>query len=628
MKKIYFIIIVCLISITIKAQLATTFTINTNLNRMAISPYIYGSNGQSNDWDLNITARRLGGNRLTGYNWENNYSNAGVDYLNESDDYMPFIMNLPNNQYLVPNACLKAFHDTSLSMNCYSLITLPMAGYVARDGAGPVVQTDSAPSPSWRKVIDQKGSAFLLIPDTADGFVYVDECMNNLITQFGTASTGNGIKGYEMDNEWAIWNGTHPYLHPDQPMIGEVIGKSTLLSATIKGMDANAEVYGPVDYGYTSYLSFQFATDLSNYSVYGNFAYAYMNAMKHASDSVGHRLLDVYDVHWYSEASGPDSSNNQQNVYSGPNDRGVAIARMQAPRTLWDSSYVENSWIGQYYSPCVYIRALQYGIDTYNPGTKLAFTEFGYGGENHISSAIALTDVLGIFGRFGVYMSSVWGGINNYFTPAYQIYRNYDGSNSAFGDWHVDASTNDYTNSSVYSALQSSDTTHLHIIALNKNYDSTLVASFNIAANTTFDRADIYALTQADTLLHHIGTINNITNNQFNYTIPQLSIYHFVLTNSSLSSDNEMVKGDNQLIVSPNPSKGLYNLSFSNSESSIERVEVTDLIRRTLQNIGFTSSINQELFSTMIDIQAQSAGVYFVKLTTTEGVLVKKLIKE
>ena len=116
MKKIYLLIIVTFLTIAAKAQLSTTFTINTNLNRMPISPYIYGSNGQSNDWALNITARRLGGNRMTGYNWENNYSNAGTDYLNESDDYMPFIMNLPNNQYLVPNACLMAFHDTSVAM--------------------------------------------------------------------------------------------------------------------------------------------------------------------------------------------------------------------------------------------------------------------------------------------------------------------------------------------------------------------------------------------------------------------------------------------------------------------------------------------------------------------------------
>lgn len=53
-------------------SIPVNFTINTSKDTLRISPYIYGTNGQSDDNDLNITARRLGGNRLTGYNWENN----------------------------------------------------------------------------------------------------------------------------------------------------------------------------------------------------------------------------------------------------------------------------------------------------------------------------------------------------------------------------------------------------------------------------------------------------------------------------------------------------------------------------------------------------------------------------
>src|SRR5438270_11620916 len=125
MKKYLLLSSALLLSFVVNAQISISFTINTSLDRKPISPYIYGSNGQSMDRDENITARRLGGNRLTGYNWENNYSNAGTDYINNNDDYLPYVLNLPSNQYLVPNAVYKAFHDTSLSMNCYSLITLP-----------------------------------------------------------------------------------------------------------------------------------------------------------------------------------------------------------------------------------------------------------------------------------------------------------------------------------------------------------------------------------------------------------------------------------------------------------------------------------------------------------------------
>ncbi|HTA81841.1 MAG TPA: glycoside hydrolase family 44 protein, partial [Bacteroidia bacterium] len=414
-------------SLSLQAQLTATFTINTNKERQSISPYIYSTNGQSNDRPENITGRRLGGNRLTSYNWEDNFSNGGSDYINDNDNYLPWNAGLPVSEYLTPNSVLSSFHDTSLAMKCNSLITLPMAGYVARDGGGVVSSGQIAPSARWRQVVNRKGSAFSLTPDTADNYVYVDECMNNLISKFGKSTSSMGIKYYEMDNEWAIWNSADPLMHPNQPTIAEAIKKAVGLASTIKvEMDTDAMVFGPADYGFESYLNFQQATDWSTFSSYGKFAYAFMHYMKHASDSLNRRLLDVYDIHYYSSAQGLDSAGKLEVVDGGDNDTGVAIARMEAPRTLWDSTYVENSWIGQYYSPVAVFPTLQYGINTYYPGTKLGVTEFGYGGENHISGGIAAADMLGICGRFGLYWCSVWGPVNQYIGSAYKIFRNYD----------------------------------------------------------------------------------------------------------------------------------------------------------------------------------------------------------
>ena len=61
--------------------------INTSSQRLAISPYIYGTNQQM-EGDENLTIMRLGGNRMTGLNWETNASNAGSDYQQSSDNYM------------------------------------------------------------------------------------------------------------------------------------------------------------------------------------------------------------------------------------------------------------------------------------------------------------------------------------------------------------------------------------------------------------------------------------------------------------------------------------------------------------------------------------------------------------
>lgn len=624
MKKLLLLSVVCMCSL-VNAQLAVNFTVNTNKERMPISPYIYSTNGQSNDRPYNITGRRLGGDRMTSYNWEDNYSNGGNDYINDNDNYMPYALGLPNSQYLVPNSCYAAFHDTSLTMNCSSILTLPMAGYVARDGRGVVSSGQVAPSGRWRQIVNRKGSAFSFTPDTADGYVYIDECLNNLITQFGKSSATKGIKNYQMDNEWSIWNSSDPLLHPNQPTVAEAIGKSTALAETIKDMDSLALVYGPVDYGYNSFLNFQNATDWNTFKSYGNFAAAYLHYMKHASDSIGHRLLDVYDVHYYSSAQGYNNSNVLESVDTGNNDKGVAIARMEAPRTLWDSTYVENSWIGQYYSPVAYIPALQHAINIYNPGTKLAFTEYGFGGENHISGAIALADMLGIAGRYGVYWTSVWGEVNKYWGSGFKIFRNYDGKKSTFGDTHVYGSTNNWRVSSVYSSIQSTDTNNMNIIVMNKDYDSTLNASFTIIANTHFNKAQIYAVTSADTLVHYIGSIK-IKSNAFTYTVPTLSIYHFVLTDTTvITGFNNINNNVNEITIAPNPSNGLFTITCNNPGNESIRVEVIDITGR----VRTMQSIEPGTISKNINLQELPAGVYFARFIYSNGATeVKKLIKE
>ncbi|HTB07713.1 MAG TPA: glycoside hydrolase family 44 protein [Bacteroidia bacterium] len=619
MKKITTLAIASALPLLLSAQLTTTFTINTNKERMPISPLIYGTNGQSNDWESNITGRRIGGDRLTTYNWEDNFSNGGSDYINDNDNYLPWNSSLPVAQYLTPNSVLKAFHDTSIAMGCASLITLPAAGYVSRDGNGVVPNSATAPSPRWRKVVNQKGSAFSLNPDTTDGFIYVDECMNNLINKYGNSLSKNGITCYEMDNEWSLWNTADPLMHPAQPTIAEAIKKGVNLSTTIKKMDTAAKVFGPADYGYNSFLNFQSAPDWSSYSSFGNFSYAFLKHMKLASDSVKRRLLDCYDMHWYSEAQGLDSAGNLERVSGGDNDTGVAIARMEAPRTLWDSTYVENSWIGTYYSPCVYILAMQKGINLYYPGTKLGFTEYGYGGNNHISGGIAAADMLGICGRFNIYWCSIWGAVDQYVASAYRIYRNYDGKKSTFGDWHVYARPNNDRTASLYAALQSTDTTKMNIVAMNKDYDSSLVATFKITANTKFTHAEVYAFAVGDTNIKHVGTISSITSNSFKYTIPKLSVYHFVL--SGTVTGLNAIDESNNIKIMPNPSSGVFTFILTEDAQQIEIMDVTGKLIKTVL-------INQNTTTLSLDLSGLQSGVYFARVVSLKGVFVKKLVKE
>src|SRR4051812_41137171 len=64
----------------LKAEIAVRFDIDLAKEVHSISPFIYGVNSDGMGATEGISLRRSGGNRLTGYNWENNASNAGSDW--------------------------------------------------------------------------------------------------------------------------------------------------------------------------------------------------------------------------------------------------------------------------------------------------------------------------------------------------------------------------------------------------------------------------------------------------------------------------------------------------------------------------------------------------------------------
>lgn len=532
MRKIistFILVVLCVNLPTIVwADLNVTFNINTAEARAPISPYIYGSNFTLGE-DENLAARRIGGNRLTGYNWENNYSNAGADWYHHSDQYL--VRDLPTHLKEIPGIVLTDFHDSCIQAGMYSLVTLQMAGCVSADKNGAVTEQQTAPSYRWKEVVYAKPGPFCdpcSGPDLTDDYVYMDECVNFLVERYGDASTPTGIKGYSLDNEPALWSHTHPRIHPAQPTCREIIDRSVALASAIKDVDPCAEIFGPVLYGFSAFENFQSAPDWSSVrNGYEWFLDYYLDQMSQASERQRRRLLDVLDLHWYPEAKGGGNRiTDSLSSYSRAN----AEARMQAPRTLWDPDYIEDSWIGQWrqsYLPI--LPKILDSIDSYYSGTKLAITEFNYGAPEHFSGGIAMADVLGIFIKYGLYMSNYWGDDGDYVSAAYKIYRDYDGNNSTFGDTKVEAVMSDKQNSSIYASVSRINDSKLHLIVINKNFDYSINAIFNINSRTNYISARVWAFDSSSSDISEISPVEQITNNSFSYTICPLTVCHIVL---------------------------------------------------------------------------------------------------
>jgi hypothetical protein len=489
-----------------------------------ISPYVYGINAQPED-DTGAPVRRTGGNRQTAYNWEIDASNAGSDYEHSSDLWA--CTSLGYTDCELPGAQYLDFARGNRAAGIESIVTIPLVDYVVADKAGSVPESEKAPSKRWVRSLAKKPGPFTLSPDTADGVVYQDEFVSFLVQKLGKAKNG-GIKFYSLDNEPALWPSTHPRVHPQKTRYDEIITRTEAIASAITQIDPSAMTLGANMFGWSELMSLSDAPDAKEHNEkYGTYTDFFLASMKYLEAKHHRRLLHALDVHWYPEAKG-----SKRIIEKDISPKTVA-ARLQAPRSLWDPTYVEKSWIASKWGkPIRLIPWLLERIDERYPGTKLAMTEYNYGVGDHISGGLAQADVLGIFGREGVYLAAYWGdGAGNtalppYIKAAFHLYRNYDGKRSAYGDTAVVATGADINKASIYAATDSKHPGTLTIIAINKDQQATFNGKFDIRGGG-YGKAQVYTLDSSKAEVRS-GPVVEIENDRLEYRLPPLSATLFV----------------------------------------------------------------------------------------------------
>lgn len=405
-----------------------------------ISRLIYGSNdigvmdGGLPAWMLDehagVTARRLGGDLMTAYNWVNNATNAGKNHRHANGPFLLEALQVPPDLWSEPAILIEAMHGASRALGAKSLVTLPLARHVAADMAGPVAPEEAAPS---RRFVEVRWSGRTPANAPVDpAVVDMPQLVARLVERYGSAATDGGIHAYALDNEPGIWFQTHPRLMPQRVTIRAFIDRSIEAARAIKAIDPAARVFGPCSWGATEFVSFQDAPDWPDYQAKGSFLAAYLEAFRRASEHDGTRLLDVLDVHWY-----PFSAKG--NLFRSEDAR-LDQSRLDAPRALSEAGFVEDSWVpralrrrgvGTLSLPI--LPSLQQLIASQFPGTGLAITEFNYGGAGQLTAGLALADALGRFGVGGVYLATHWGSLAGWLGEAYRLYRAPDEAGRVFG---------------------------------------------------------------------------------------------------------------------------------------------------------------------------------------------------
>jgi Glycoside hydrolase family 44 len=388
-----------------------------------ISPYIYGIAGPISD--LSATASRWGGNPTTRYNWQlRNANNVGKDWYFENgkaSDYREFL-------------------SFNRSRQVFSALTIPIIGWVAKDNnsvgfpistygpqrthdpyradAGDGIRPDGVPIRPGSPTLTSVPAP----PEMMQKWV-------EAITREDRPSRARSVGMYILDNEPNLWNTTHRDVHPDPLTYEELLDRTIRYGTAIRAADPDALIAGPAEWGWTGY--FYSAQDVAkginlrpDRFAHGDMPLLpwYLKQLQEYEQKTGLKVLDVLDVHFYPQAD---------KVYGTASDSASASLRLRSTRSLWDPSYKDESWIND---TIRLIPRLKEWISQNYPGLKISIGEYNFGGEQHISGALALAEVLGRFGTEGVDYAFYWfmPPKNSPAAWAFRAYRDFDGKGGHF----------------------------------------------------------------------------------------------------------------------------------------------------------------------------------------------------
>jgi hypothetical protein len=513
-------------------------TVDAGNQTHPISPFIYGMNSYTLDEAaekaISLPVDRWGGDGTSLYNYQLDVSNAGSDW---------YFQNSVGATGQQETSAFNAQVESDAAIGAKTMGTVPLEGWVAKDGTSCSFPASIYPSQYQFDPYDAAcGDGELPNPSnpnnptnvtgndptltaTPVGPSWTGTWVSYLVNKFGTAAQG-GVAIYDLDNEPDWWDGEHRDVHPQPFTYDELTNSGIAAALAVKTADPTAEVSGPVmvfwwDLFYSKkdveagwvagggpcYQPWSNPADRKAHNGTPLIEY-YLQQFAAYQAAHNLRLLDYLDLHSYLAAT----YNGNTVGLTTAGDTGEQEARLNSTRALWDPAYTDPNYAqpnyitdANYTSSCTlplqapqFIPMAQSWIAKDYAGTKLAFSEYNWGGQEHINGALAQADVLGIFGRYGVDLATLWGPPDPVKQVpglmAFEVFRNYDGHGAMFGDMAISSTSVDQGKLSVYGALRTSDNM-VTLIVINKTYgDLTSTLSVNnLPATTTSAKAYLYS---------------------------------------------------------------------------------------------------------------------------------------
>jgi hypothetical protein len=434
-----------------------------------ISALIYG--GSRGDWASGQTAKRMGGNPFTRYNWELGAWNVGKDW---------FFENQTQKHNLFDDLAASAGKREQLA------VVVPMIGWVAKDGTSAGFPRSQFPQQrafdAYRSEagdgVGPDGKPLTQDDPSVTSVAAPPELIEKWVRRIVAADAARGSRAvhiYILDNEPSLWNVTHRDVHPKPLAYDELLDRTIKYATAIRNADPDALIAGPAEWGWRGYQWSAVDREAGSGKQPDREAHGgmplvpwYLRQLAQLEKANGKRLLDLLDLHFYPAAEG---------IYDGnKTDPASAALRLRATRALWDPSYMDESWINERIR---LIPMMKQWVAANYPGLKLMIGEWSFGAPDHISGGLATAEALGRFGEQGLDAGFYWGELKDT-SPAFwafRAFRNFDGKGGRFLDLSVPV---EETQTVSLFASRDESTSHLVLVLVNQQLDAKATAEVDL----------------------------------------------------------------------------------------------------------------------------------------------------
>ena len=467
-----------------------------------ISPMIYGiafkpshDAKDSHQWRVGAGARRWGGNPTSRYNWMlGNAWNTASDWFFRNVNYTP------SNSYTY-----ELFLEDNIDHSVQTALTVPTIGWVAKDTtsvgfpASVFGEQQYMEGPNTGNGMGKNGKPLTPGPPTLTSVAappsFVEKWVRTIRAKDARDKRDRSVHQYILDNEPALWNSTHRDVHPEPVTYDELRDRLIKYGSAVRKADPEAVIAGPAEWGWTGYLysakdqavGFQLKPDRRAHGDKPLLPWLLRELRKHR-EKTGERILDVVDLHYYPQHSGAGMGT------TGKTDPYSAALRIRSTRSLWDPSYIDESWIGEVARESIrLIPRMKAWIAEEDPGLGISVGEWNFGAEEHMSGGLATAEALGRFAAGGVTSAFYWDYPADKSASfwAFRAFRNFDWKGGKFQDWHVPATTA-YELSSVF-ASRNETGDRLVLVLLNTDPDGPLKARLDLSSCGTVVSSKTYS---------------------------------------------------------------------------------------------------------------------------------------